>query len=623
MKKFICLVVFAVISASVFCEALFTGDGRKDFSVQVESPELHNIGDDSAWIPDFVVNTISDDIGKYSNITVVDVQNAKKVAETQKSDEKGLANDSDLVEAGAFMVARNVLLVSITQKPTSFALSVRINDKEKNISIASYSEPNCSYENLQSGLALKEAVSDLLGQLNVSLTAEGKQKLLAVKSVENSKTIEAQKLIAQGNVAKQNGSNVEALSYYIKANTNDSGLQRAIKAMSQTSTAMSAGNIGKNARNAIQQRKEFLKLFNEIKQNLKETQPFILVFNPDLKVGKIDYDNETVNLELTVAVVRDLEKVRVCNNVVQAFKNAPDSNNWGINPEIICPGHFGFAVSIADGNGKTIATKEFNNALEIRERFNVFADWNTFRLSIPAETDTSKLVLSIQSVSDEYGNAINISKLTNEDYIKVFAKSFAKEEIAPGCGIYITTLPIFILGNGYVGKSVNNFFMNYLKSPRGTLEKLAYKAVPGIRIEANPWAMGASTLEMRGIPREYFLALKDAMWIGYTESQVHRSPAGNYWIQDEYVVVGGDIGLSVAACKRGFEVVSVKSGSCCEKAGIQVGDILSSCEYDGKQYEDIDIRIKTYIPARTTVTFKGKRAKKKIIIPVEIYYSSN
>ncbi|MBR4321952.1 hypothetical protein, partial [Treponema sp.] len=134
-KKISFFVVFS-ISSVLFCESLFTGDGRKDLSLQVEPPALQNIGTDSAWIPDFVVNSISDDIRKYSNIQVSDVYNAKKIAAAQKKDESGIFDDSDLVEAGNFVVAKNVLLVSITQKPSNYAISVRINDKEKNTSIA-------------------------------------------------------------------------------------------------------------------------------------------------------------------------------------------------------------------------------------------------------------------------------------------------------------------------------------------------------------------------------------------------------------------------------------------------------------------------------------------------------
>lgn len=488
MKKIICLTAFAVISASVFCEALFTGDGRKDLSVQVESPELHNIGDDSAWIPDFVVNTISDDIGKYSNITVVDVQNAKKVAETQKRDEKGLADDSDLVEAGAFMVARNVLLVSITQKPTSFALSVRINDKEKNTSLASYSEPNCSYDNLKSGLVLKEAVADLLEQLNVSLTAEGKQKLLVVKSSENEKSIEAQKLIAQGNlVLQRGGSKAEALSYFIQANSNDASLRRAIESMSQTSIAIASGDIGTQARNAIQQRKDFLKLINEIRENNKKNPPFYVVFDPNLELKEINYKNKTVDVELKVAVVRDLEKLRLCNNVVQAYKKANDSENWGKDfknalEDIYAHDRFTMQVLLSDKAGKVLGEKIIKGDIITAD----FCSWDydeDVNISISADTDTKNIVMTIPKILNSKDEAVELSRLTVDDYLnKVLIQSFKKEEIYPS--IYAVTLP---LPDG------RQFFSKFCNADLGTL---AQKAIPDPMIECVPGGNGWSLKDL-------------------------------------------------------------------------------------------------------------------------------
>ena len=111
------------------------------------------------------MNTISDDIAKYSNIQIVDIYNSQKIAATQRRDENLLFDENEATQIGNFAVAKNVLLVSITGKTTSYAISVRINDKEKNISIAAHNNANCTFLDLESGKAIKEAVADLLSQL--------------------------------------------------------------------------------------------------------------------------------------------------------------------------------------------------------------------------------------------------------------------------------------------------------------------------------------------------------------------------------------------------------------------------------------------------------------------------
>ena len=431
MKKFVCLTAFAVLSVSAFCEALFTGDGRKDLSVQVESPELNNIGENSAWIPQFVVNTISDDIGKYSAITIVDVQNAKKVAEAQKRDESGLADDSDLVEAGAFTVARNVLLVSITQKNSdSLSLSVRINDKEKNTSLASYSEPNCTFKDLEKGLALKEAVADLLEQLGVKLTKEGKKKLLAVKSDEGAGSVAAQKLVAQGTQAMQSGSNVEALSYFIKANSSDANLQRAIEAMSQASTAMAAGDFTSQAKNLIQKRKEFLELISEFNKGLKKNPPVMIVFDKNLDMGEVDYEKELVYVKVHAYLLRDYSRFKLITSILNAYDYSSHRYEWKVDQDV--KKMFGnikvtARATLSDKNGKQ--WKGCSNEVGLHDPYQYSAgipamcEDITISIPVPADADTSELVLSFDKafIFGDFGSSkTNITCISEEDFEKIF-----------------------------------------------------------------------------------------------------------------------------------------------------------------------------------------------------------
>lgn len=292
-----------------------------EFVMQVEEPSLNNIAQDSAWIPEFVVNTISDDIAKYSPIIIADSRNARKMALAQKRDESGIFDDSDLVEAGNFKVAKKVMFVSITGKNGDYSLSVRIDDKEKNTLIAGYSEPNCAFADLENGLVLKKAVADLLDQLVFPLSIAQKKALLSVKTKQFESEIEAQKLYAQGNVAMQSGADLEALKLYIQANSTDSNLERAKKSMSQFSKNVTGSGIGARVKNQIQRRNAYIELFEIMRENFRKAPPYYLIFEPKTRLGKIDYNNGYYDLLVNFALVPDPEKKKLFNVVLYALKS--------------------------------------------------------------------------------------------------------------------------------------------------------------------------------------------------------------------------------------------------------------------------------------------------------------
>lgn len=551
MKKFISFIALATLSAAVFCQALFTGDGGKDLSIQVESPEFHNIGEDSPWIPDFVMNTIIDDIGKYSAITIVDVQNANKVAEAQKRDENGLFDDYNLVEAGAFIVAKNVLLVSLTQNASSYDLSVRINDKKKNTFIASYSKHNCSSQNLMSGLVIKEAVADLLGQLNVNLTAEGKKRLLDVKSAENAKSIEAQKLNAQGNLALQkNGSAMEALSYFIQASLSDASLQRAKKSIYQTSAAMSVTDIGTFARTSIQLQNDFLKLIDNIKENNRKNPPYYIVFDPKLELGHINYEKETVNVVVKIAIVRNLENVRLCNSVLQLYKKTKEKyekigdRNWGYDIEKEFHDMYGYGgmdipVSISDKNGKVLGRKNIRCVIPPSDRCldpPHFCSWSNsgwyddrlYSIEISPNDDIDNIVLTIETD--------NLNKLSVDDYLhKVLVPSFAKEEVYPGISIITLPLPL------YENESYYNRFGDFIEDfCKASVAELSIEAFPEPRIPCHPGYTGWAPNDLAkklNVDRLVWYDLNFAMGGVYAKSDNTNLNSGNYFICDYTIIV--------------------------------------------------------------------------------------
>lgn len=477
MLKKIFIFAFSLILVPVFCKEYFTGDGRSDLTIQVEKPELKNIGNEAEWLPDFVTNIISDDIAKFSNIKIVDIQNEKKVLDTQRRDEIAGYSDEEVYKALSFQVAKNVLLVSITGKNSSYALSIRINDKEKNVSIASHNNPNCLFEDLESGKVLKVAVADLLTQLNVTLTAEGKSVLLSVDdTTSNKSSIHAQKLAAQGQIYEQKGSNIQALSYYIQASASDKNLSRAVESMRSLSKVVAGGDFGSNARQLIQMRNDFKDLIANATTYFANNIPYYVVYNPEVKMGNINYEKETFEYLVKAAVVKDIEQEDIYKNICDAYDAQPDSKNWGLISQIhnILPEpHYYITFEIRDKSNRLLGAteKEFSLLTDTKQ----FALWREVPITVSANADTSDIVLSVSKVvSYRDKNNVEISRIPVGDYVNnIFVKSFELSEVIPG--VSIVTLP-----NGKSQSDCNDFFKYFgFEKPYEIAKKLisgnAYK----------------------------------------------------------------------------------------------------------------------------------------------------
>ena len=459
MKTKFIIITMLCLCWPLFSHTYYNGDGRSDLKIQVEAPELTNIGEETEWLPEFVINTVSDDIAKYSAITIVDTHNAKRIADTQRRDESISYSEEETVEAGKFAVAKNVLLVSIIGKNTSYSLSVRINDKEKNISIAAYSNPNCTFLDLESGKALKEAVADLLAQLNVNLTDDGKKSLLSVETEADKTSIAAQKLVAQGNIAQQKGSNIEALNYYIQAASSDESLERALKAATQSSQSIAAGDFGTQARNLIQRRNDFKKLIETAKEAFQKNLPYYIVYDPNIEMGKINYVNETFDIYVKVACVKDVQRENIYKNILTAYKNAPDSENWGLRDSLysIFPsGDFNVTLQLSDKAGNVLGTTE--KRIYISNNMSDFYSEGKYTISISAESDTSQIILSIPKIINQTNKSeVTLGTIGVQNYLlKIFRRYIKSEEVIQG-------VSVFMLPNYDASGEYNSFvkFFNY------------------------------------------------------------------------------------------------------------------------------------------------------------------
>lgn len=398
MKNKVIVFVLLVLLMATVCPAqsYYTGNGGMGISLEVDTADLVNMSKDG-WISDFVVNTVTDDIAKYSAIQIVDVRNIGTVTRARARDEGATRNESQMLEAGKFSVAQYILNTSITGKPSSFAISIRVNNKADLTTVAAYSDADVSRKDLESGKALKEATVELLTKMGVSLTADGKKQLLDL-GTESVMTIDAQKNIARAEEARKNGSTAEAISYYFKAAESDKNVQKALDGL-QASMPVSLGNTEiERIRMSNKLRKEYKAVLEEMIDYYKKNEFACVEYSNGIHMEDIDYRRRTITISSNKIYVRRRD-LTIYDEFCANMNKIEDSKKWGLENYLydlkryIVANELWYAdVELVDGSGKIIAkqTVEFD------------AYWKgTVKFEIPAETDTEKLRFKVSSARNK------------------------------------------------------------------------------------------------------------------------------------------------------------------------------------------------------------------------------
>ena len=300
----------------------WTGDGGKGIKIAVLEPSGKGLSEAEKWMPSMVQGSITGDFQKYSAMTIIDRQNLEKILGEQKQSLSGNYSDDDYIRIGKLTNTRYILAGSVTKTTSAYMLELAVTDAESGERKASYPPKAVSPFALENLSAIKEATAELLRQLGVQLTSAGLQSL---NSAANIAQVKAETALAKGIAAQKQGTVVEALSYFIQAANYDSGLVEAANRMNTLTANISSGNIGEDTRNDIAWRKEWVKRLQETEtffaNTIKEPQPFYIVYSTDIQKGKINYQKETIELNVHMGFYPDFTWSDHINGVLTAVNN--------------------------------------------------------------------------------------------------------------------------------------------------------------------------------------------------------------------------------------------------------------------------------------------------------------
>jgi TolB-like protein len=306
----------------------FTGDGGQDKSLAVLIPTGNGLSAAQNYLPRLVQGVLVGDISKYSSIQVLDrVSLDNMLAET----ESGVyQNEDDFIQLGKIANVGYVMTGEIIKTSSGYNLSITVSDTITGTTAASYSGA-CSVRELDNHTGIKKASMELLSQMGVNLTAEARREL---EEEDKQDAIQAQTALAQGITAERSGSTIAALNFFSEAASFDAGFPEANARLSAISQVIEGGNIGENARNELQQRKEWDKLLDEALEFYQSYPVFDIVWNTEAQQGKIDFQEETVDVVFELWLEPNI-RLSTLMEIARALENTGKVSEWGLDSKLV------------------------------------------------------------------------------------------------------------------------------------------------------------------------------------------------------------------------------------------------------------------------------------------------
>jgi hypothetical protein len=288
-----------------------------------------------------------------------------------------------------------------------------------------------------------------MSQMGIILTNTGMQNLKKLKT----NTAEAEAALSLGINAQRQGTEVEALSYYIQAVNFDPGLAEANSRLNILAVDVNSGNIGVDVRNDLEWRERWISRLNECEtfyyNSLNEWPPYYIVYSTNIRRGIIDYEKGIVSLVLRMGAFPVVSWFSTLNQVVLAVKNGLESTGragiWGIywpektyrspSPFLSYFNAYTVVLEIINSNNELIAGGPVNliYGWEVDIRKNVFVRPIggtcdiTFDNVDPYKI-TDKLSIRIASINgvqaEKVETQMRISIITEDEYIRMNSTVF-------------------------------------------------------------------------------------------------------------------------------------------------------------------------------------------------------
>ena len=196
---------------------------------------------------------------------------------------------------------------------------------------------NCDFEELKSGKAANSISFELMTGFGIALGDDVRAELTG--NVIMTREMESQADKAKGIVAAKDGSNFEAMRYYIQSQKKDGMNVDVSERMVNIATVISnSSSFNATGKELIKMRREWDELLHDFASLLAENQiQLTLVYYTNVQerddlMSSSDYDNETMPYSVSAPTLEQIVEYnngKVVEELRKALAKIPQSKNWG------------------------------------------------------------------------------------------------------------------------------------------------------------------------------------------------------------------------------------------------------------------------------------------------------
>jgi TolB-like protein len=300
----------------------YSGDGGKGMSLAILSPEASGLQANDAYLPALIQGVLVEDFSKFSAIEVLDRQSLDKII--MEGESGAYPPDSGFARFGELQPTQYVLSGSLVKTPSAYQLKITVSDGGTAKTLAAHTS-SAGRPALEDFSAIKAASQDLLAQMGVDLTAEGKEALWGL----DQKNRNAETALAKGVSAQRGGSTVAAMSYYYEAGAISPALTEAAQRLSVLSTDITTGNLGEDIRNELAVRDKWVELLKQTDEYFQQHLPFEIIYEPVLNRGQVNFERRTASLGFRI-MSKPTVQFKVLQDILLGLNRNANVGQWGL-----------------------------------------------------------------------------------------------------------------------------------------------------------------------------------------------------------------------------------------------------------------------------------------------------
>jgi hypothetical protein len=228
---------------------------------------------------------------------------------------------------GSLTNAQYIVAGKITKISDNYSVSLRINRTETNEIKAAFNK-TYSLKDIETGLAPKEAVRELLAGMGIHLTEAGEKSLLAIQETQ----VQASAQLAKGMAAEKSGNIVEALAFFSGALDADATKAEAGQHIQSFFGDIATANIQERINYAMVQEAKWKKIFEDLKIYLRENLP-VAIYDFSISEDTIYTSSKRVEFKVSpgIKIIPNRSALMVHKKILDEWhriSEAPENKEW-------------------------------------------------------------------------------------------------------------------------------------------------------------------------------------------------------------------------------------------------------------------------------------------------------